>query len=1261
MNVTLTLNDFSVVSHDVHLEITLKSATFSVRTSKTISANPINLVPGVPKILSASSLEAYMAPRYLDISGKPLGFFDRTLVLPEGNYQFCVQAFDFRRRTVSLSQKRCAVLWLKRSSPPRLIMPRDRAEVDRGIAPVTIFQWLPRHNTANWGYSRYRFELYESPVPGRDPRNAVFNTKPIYTEETSQNQIIYGPDKPALRFGMDYAWRVVVVGEGTAYRFTNQGATEIYRFKIVDKSPMNAPQFTKNEAFSASEQHLYWNAVPKAKHYVLEYKTTDDDLWTPNIIENNTAFAIENLDKETEYQVRIKAVRNTDNKESAYTSATFTTISEAEEESCSEADEDPKIEELLNHKTPLPALKVGDVVTVGGDMSMDILEVTGGNGIFSGRGAVYVLFLNLYVECEFENIRVNDRYFMYKGVVKAIRESNDYQQEYDQVEADVPTFDVEYSLTEMLGEMQKVLSGQYGEIDAETQKQAEQLMNDARETLQLEQKTEQKRQKLGTLPPKSNEAKALKQEINQAEKDIKNRSKDLNKRVNAMREKLKDREPVKTSSTPVYFSALEPFNTFDMYEDGKEAFISEYDVLGFWEDPYQVSWKSLSWGEKNQVDVGHHNIDSTLKFETHLGQPLELNDRTLSLPASAPGEGFISAYRVDTSGKQQLTGKLNTVMYRPKTIKLFLIHATKSNMNPAFLRTQVQEVQKTLNDIYRPAGISFDVQLIEHQELGDDLPYRLDNTYEKNTNLISLYPNELKPWLKQIKDLPDYDKEAYYMYFGDSKSYDVAGFMPKTGTVGFCFNCTNLNRDDQKTIAHEIGHGAFTLDHLANKQTPNLMNYTNSTALFKPQWDNIQNPSGRFNLDNVLQDVEEGEYTSLTAKQFRECYDNLSKTETPQYFLDKTTIPELEIQEISTCQKGEQLIRLSSGLLIHVFTDNDGKTEYEYYDGEKWSSFVPPTDCAVCELEYIAKTGYNNVWNFKFQNLIDDQTLYETGFLYGALDFLYEHKEIINPETYRQLMELSKVDSLWQKLQNNIEAEYESIAQKWGQNAGYKGYYSAKALIAGYEVFTLYKAVIKGAKNIGKWATKANKVVKGGARFIAQSGDELKTFLNGITDLPAGKTYNGNMYRYKTTGASYSVTDINPTMNPLRNRFKKGLYTSRSKKGNRMEAIENNNNGTNGVTQYEITNVQVDNLLDLTDESTIQKLGTSFAQMKLSGVDNKYEYTHVIADWAKSKGYSGVRFYGAQGVDEVYENFIIFEQSTVNNAIINSSIDDIPW
>ncbi len=185
------------------------------------------------------------------------------------------------------------------------------------------------------------------------------------------------------------------------------------------------------------------------------------------------------------------------------------------------------------------------------------------------------------------------------------------------------------------------------------------------------------------------------------------------------------------------------------------------------------------------------------------------------------------------------------------------------------------------------------------------------------------------------------------------------------------------------------------------------------------------------------------------------------------------------------------------------------------------------------------------------------------------------------------------------------------------------------------------------------------KGVKEAGRFIANSGTELRTYLDDLVTLPAGKTYSGKIYRYKTTGASYNVTDINPNMNPLENRFKSGLYASTSSDGNYLEAM--GNGGITGKTQYEVTNVQINNLLDLTDDNIIQQLGTSFDQMKLSGVINKYEYTHVVADWAKSKGYSGVRFYGAQGSGTVYENIILFEQTTVNNAITNSSINPVAW
>ena len=192
-------------------------------------------------------------------------------------------------------------------------------------------------------------------------------------------------------------------------------------------------------------------------------------------------------------------------------------------------------------------------------------------------------------------------------------------------------------------------------------------------------------------------------------------------------------------------------------------------------------------------------------------------------------------------------------------------------------------------------------------------------------------------------------------------------------------------------------------------------------------------------------------------------------------------------------------------------------------------------------------------------------------------------------------------------------------------------------------------------------ARMSREVVSGAGRFIANSGIELKTYLDDLVILPNGKPYSGKIYRYKNTGASYNVTDINPNMNPLENRFKTGLYASTSSDGNYLEAM--GNGGITGKTQYEVTNVQINNLLDLTDDNIIQQLGTSFDQMKFSNPNKivAYEFTHVVADWAKSKGYSGIKFYGAHGSEAVYENVLIFEQTSVNNSIVNRSIIELEW
>ena len=177
-------------------------------------------------------------------------------------------------------------------------------------------------------------------------------------------------------------------------------------------------------------------------------------------------------------------------------------------------------------------------------------------------------------------------------------------------------------------------------------------------------------------------------------------------------------------------------------------------------------------------------------------------------------------------------------------------------------------------------------------------------------------------------------------------------------------------------------------------------------------------------------------------------------------------------------------------------------------------------------------------------------------------------------------------------------------------------------------------------------------------KFIAKSGSELRTHLEAITTKPSGVLYRGSMYRYIPEQYNDAKLIVRTTSSDIDNRFRTGLYLSETKVGNIIEATYYD--GTAGKQLYEITNVQVDNLLDLTNPSTLEFLGTSIEDMKLINIDNKYEFTQEVAIWAKNNGYNGIKFYGTQGGNTIYTNYIIFEQSIVDKAI-KGTITPISW
>ena len=70
-----------------------------------------------------------------------------------------------------------------------------------------------------------------------------------------------------------------------------------------------------------------------------------------------------------------------------------------------------------------------------------------------------------------------------------------------------------------------------------------------------------------------------------------------------------------------------------------------------------------------------------------------------------------------------------------------------------------------------------------------------------------------------------------------------------------------------RTIAHELGHGAFRLAHswvqyeVDEKSSDNLMDYTTDIRLWKPQWDWMHDPGMRV---YGMQGVDEGAFYNNT-------------------------------------------------------------------------------------------------------------------------------------------------------------------------------------------------------------------------------------------------------------------------------------------------------------------------------------------------------------------------------------------------------------
>ena len=94
------------------------------------------------------------------------------------------------------------------------------------------------------------------------------------------------------------------------------------------------------------------------------------------------------------------------------------------------------------------------------------------------------------------------------------------------------------------------------------------------------------------------------------------------------------------------------------------------------------------------------------------------------------------------------------------------------------------------------------------------------------------------------------DKQTAYIFIlNESSKVSLLGEMARGEQFGYVFINGADDKKISRTIAHELGHGRYKLEHIFNGgigltegSTDNLMDYAAGTALVKYQWDAIHDP-----------------------------------------------------------------------------------------------------------------------------------------------------------------------------------------------------------------------------------------------------------------------------------------------------------------------------------------------------------------------------------------------------------------------------------
>lgn len=198
-------------------------------------AYPINLQPGTSHTVNIDNISEAFNLKHIVIQGTTINELVSGAGLPEGLYQICVRAYDYKTGEPLSGDEPmgCSSMFpVTNLEPPIFNSPVcGEPQVSYGVQLVNV-SWI-RPAGAPVG-TTYRFEMVEIPENVEiDPNEAFLTAKyPVLYEETStQTMLILTVDKVSLNPNYTYVMRVTAEDPSGATRFRNNGTSEVCWFK----------------------------------------------------------------------------------------------------------------------------------------------------------------------------------------------------------------------------------------------------------------------------------------------------------------------------------------------------------------------------------------------------------------------------------------------------------------------------------------------------------------------------------------------------------------------------------------------------------------------------------------------------------------------------------------------------------------------------------------------------------------------------------------------------------------------------------------------------------------------------------------------------------------------------------------------------------------------------------------------------------------------------------------------------------------------